>query len=86
MRLSGQILIFFLFVTSVIASDWRLVEQFDNTPTYIYTDVKSITCPDSNNCFAIVDNPSTPVLYKSTDQGRNWILIYEDDKKNKSFC
>jgi photosystem II stability/assembly factor-like uncharacterized protein len=48
-------------------------------PSSITYKVQSINCPDSNNCFALIDHPSTPVLYKSIDQGRNWSLIYENN-------
>ncbi|MFH1051141.1 MAG: hypothetical protein V1779_09480 [bacterium] len=73
---------FYIFVmvimlsTSFLFANWNLV-----APSDIIYKVQSIDCPDSNNCFALIDHPSTPVLYKSTDQGKSWFLIYENDIK-----
>jgi hypothetical protein len=64
----------FIISNSTIKSEWKKIETQD------IGDVQSISCPDSNNCFTLVNHTSTPVLYKSIDQGMNWKLIYEDNK------
>jgi hypothetical protein len=68
--------IIIIFSTSFLLAKWNLV-----APSDIVYKVQTISCPDSNNCFALIDHPSTPVLYKSTDQGISWFLIYENDIK-----
>jgi len=40
----------------LVASDWRLVVEFDKTPTYKKSAVKSINCYDSSNCYAVIQH------------------------------
>jgi hypothetical protein len=62
-----------------IASDWRLVEGFDNTATVTRSNVQSIQCFESNNCYAIVQHATKEDygcrIYISSDSGTVWILI-----------
>jgi hypothetical protein len=44
-------------------------------------DVNAVNCPDPTNCFMLVNHISTPVLYKSYDNGKSWNLIYSDNIK-----
>jgi len=69
------ILLIFFSINNLFC-EWNLV-----APSDIVYKVQSIQCPDSNNCFALIDHPSTPVLYKSTNQGTSWFLIYENEIK-----
>ena len=76
------ILIVLLLPIQILASDWRQVENFDNTQTTIRSEVASISCYNNNLCYALVShNPeikeeSGPQLFKSTDRGLTWFKIY----------
>src|SRR3989339_1622556 len=69
-----SILAILIISNSTIICEWKKIESQD------IGKIQSISCPDSNNCFALVNHTSTPVLYKSIDQGMIWKLIYEDNK------
>jgi photosystem II stability/assembly factor-like uncharacterized protein len=79
-----KLLILILFINYIsLSSDWRLVEEFDNTPTWKYSSVQSIHCLDKNNCFALVDHAKVGdagwQLYISNNQGRTWEIIYKSN-------
>ncbi len=62
-----------------LGSDWQLVEVFDNTQNTTKSNVQSIQCYDSNNCYAIVQHATKEDygcrIYFSTDGGKLWDLI-----------
>ncbi|ROL61225.1 T9SS C-terminal target domain-containing protein [Bacteroidetes/Chlorobi group bacterium ChocPot_Mid] len=73
-------LLLLILACNLSANNWRLVEEFDNTPTFKKSDVKSITCKDSN-CFVVVQHggevyESSWRLYRSIDYGNTWELLY----------
>jgi Secretion system C-terminal sorting domain len=64
--------ILLIFGTKLFSSDWKLV----TTEPYA---IREITCLDSNLCFALAGAPRGPQLFKSTDQGMTWEMIYSTD-------
>ena len=43
----------------------------------------SIHCPDSNNCFILVQESGYTILYKSVSQGKSWDTLYISDFWNE---
>ncbi|MFH1051644.1 MAG: T9SS type A sorting domain-containing protein [bacterium] len=74
-----------ILIIIILTFQYNLICEWKQIVGSDFGDVQSINCPDSNNCFALVNHPSTPVLYKSIDQGNTWQLIYEDSiRRNPS--
>ncbi|MFH1051857.1 MAG: hypothetical protein V1779_13125 [bacterium] len=78
------ILIFLInYITS--ANNWRLVEEFDNTPTWKYSHVQSIQCFDSNNCYAIVQHATKEDygcrIYTSSNNGISWESLLSNENE-----
>jgi hypothetical protein len=65
------------------ASDWRLVEEFDNTPTWSNSNVQSINCWDSNNCYSIVQHATKKDygcrIYTSSNNGISWESLLSNE-------
>ncbi|MFC2130887.1 hypothetical protein ACFLSQ_05590 [Bacteroidota bacterium] len=74
------IILFILFPYFLHSSDWRLVDDLDNTNSHIF----SISCPDSNNCYVMTQYTEFTRLYKSEDQGKSWNIIYQSDPFNET--
>ncbi|MFH1051428.1 MAG: Ig-like domain-containing protein [bacterium] len=70
--------IFLIPYIIILANDWHQVNDFENNK------VKALNCPDSNNCFALVQFSWFTRLYKSTNQGKSWNIIYQSDPLNES--
>ena len=74
MNIKTYILIFTLLINYIAySSDWK---QSDNVDNGI---VKSINCLDSDHCYALVQFSLYTRLYKSTNQGENWEVLYQSD-------
>jgi len=71
------IVLIFLFCYSLNSGDWRKVISFEDGW------VNDLNCPDSNNCFALVQYTFYSRLYKSTNQGLTWDMIYQSDPYNE---
>jgi len=61
------------------ASDWRQVNDMDNNSGGI----RAISSPDSNICYVLTQFSEFVRLYKSTDQGLNWNVVYQSDPFNE---
>jgi photosystem II stability/assembly factor-like uncharacterized protein len=64
------LLIFLLLNFTTFASDWKLVKALTDGGIY------DMICYDSLNCYALYKKPLGPEIYKTTDAGKNWNMIY----------
>ncbi|MFC2130265.1 hypothetical protein ACFLSQ_02410 [Bacteroidota bacterium] len=71
------IIILLVLNSSILANDWRLVQQTGVQPL----SNTGITCPDSNNCFVFAQQAHFTLLHKSSNQGITWENIYQSSSK-----
>jgi len=76
----GIIVLLILFTSNVLfaKSDWRQTDDLDGVDF-----VASLASADSNNCFLLVQHSLNTKLYKSTDQGNSWKIIFKSDPFNE---
>lgn len=68
-----QLLLIFLFTNIIslgLASDWKVVAQLEEGSVF------NIVCYDSLNCYALHKKSLGPEIYKTTDAGKSWNMIY----------
>lgn len=68
-----HILLLILLLNSYIicsASDWKVVAQLEEGSVF------NIVCYDSLNCYALHKKSLGPEIYKTTDAGKSWNMIY----------
>ena len=66
-----------LLPLQLIAGKWIITHNIGSES------VRSINCPDSNNCYIYVNANQYELIYKSTDQGKTWRIINSFDLVNE---
>jgi hypothetical protein len=78
-------LLIFILPLNLFASEWTQVDHLEYPPQNLSARVVSLSCPDSNNCYAFVMQTSDYLIKHSTDQGESWETIYTADPWNEEL-
>lgn len=78
-----------LITTTFLHAEWKKA-IIEKSPTYppdtISMNFIGVDCADSMHCFAIAnDAGSMKTIYKSTDAGRNWKIVFYDGNNISKF-
>ncbi|MCK5742933.1 MAG: hypothetical protein KAH48_11995 [Chlorobi bacterium] len=75
----------FILPFSLSAEDWIHIDSLEYGDIPGSGWVQNISCPDSNNCYAFVQQSSDYLIKHSADQGASWQTIYTADPFNEEF-